>query len=63
MDRGTVSGTIEHLRHRGVTIVYGTKSREGTKGVLTDAYGVYADPEVGAMLDTLPIERSDRPRG
>lgn len=52
----------EYHRFEGVSdpddmaIVYGVEGRGGTKGVLTDAYGVYADPAVGALLDMLRIE-------
>src|SRR4029077_6748710 len=52
----------EYPRFEGVSdpddmaIVYALESREGTKGVLTDAYGAYSDPAVGAMLDILRIE-------
>ena len=52
----------EYHRFEGVSdpddmaVVYALESREGTKGVLTDAYGVYSDPAVGAMLDVLRID-------
>jgi hypothetical protein len=52
----------EYHRFEGVSdpddmaIVYALESREGTKGVLTDAFGAYSDPAVGAMLDILRIE-------
>lgn len=52
----------EYHRFEGVSdpddmaVVYALESREGTKGVLTDAYGVYSDPAVGAMLDILRID-------
>ena len=53
---------VEHHRFEGVSdpddmaVVYALESREGTKGVLTDAYGAYSDPAVGAMLDILRID-------
>jgi|SRR5258708_1327382 hypothetical protein len=40
-----------------MAVVYAIEGREGTRGVLTDAFGVYADPAVGAMLDILRIDR------
>ena len=52
----------EYHRFEGVSdpddmaVVYALESREGTKGVLTDAYGAYSDPAVGAMLDILRID-------
>ena len=52
----------EYHRFEGVSdpddmaIVYALESREGTKGVLTDAYGAYSDAAVGAMLDILRID-------
>ena len=52
----------EYHRFEGVSdpddmaIVYALESRSGTKGVLTDAYGVYADPAVGDMLGSLRVD-------
>jgi hypothetical protein len=46
----------EYHRFEGVSdpddmsIVYAIESRDGTRGVLVDAFGVYANPEVGAVL-------------
>jgi hypothetical protein len=40
-----------------MAVVYAIEGREGTRGVLTDAFGAYADPAVGAMLDILRIDR------
>jgi len=89
---GTLAGTLEHLRRRGVTasfgaappglrvtgsdrvyrpdqlrivehyrfegvsdpddmaVVYAIEADDGTRGVLVDAFGTYADPDVGAIL-------------
>ena len=56
----------EYHRFEGVSdpddmaVVYALETREGTKGVLTDAYGAYSDPAVGAMLDILRIDPGPR---
>ena len=42
-----------------MTVVYVLESKDGTRGVLVDAFGVYADPEVGAVLSTIPADRVD----
>ncbi|KPK12433.1 MAG: hypothetical protein AMJ68_01990 [Acidithiobacillales bacterium SG8_45] len=47
---------VEHYRFEGITnpadesIVFAIESHDGTKGVLVDAYGVYANPELTAFL-------------
>ena len=40
-----------------MAIVYAIESRSGVRGALVDAFGVYADPEVGALLERVPIRR------
>jgi hypothetical protein len=40
-----------------MSVVYALEARDGTRGVLVDAYGSYADPDVGAVLDRVPIDR------
>ena len=47
-------------------IVYGIETSNGTCGVLIDAYGPYASPELAAIVDRMPNERAipkagDRP--
>jgi len=42
-----------------MTIVYVLESKDGTRGVLVDAFGIYADPEVGALLSTIPDDRAN----
>jgi hypothetical protein len=37
-----------------MSIVYAIETRSGLCGTLTDAFGVYADPKVGAFLKTVP---------
>ena len=41
-----------------MTVVYVLESKDGTRGVLVDAFGIYADPEVGAVLSTIPDDRA-----
>ena len=43
-----------------MSIVYAIESRDGTRGTLVDAFGVYADPAVGALLERVPIRRAAR---
>ena len=42
-----------------MSIVYALEARDGTRGVLVDAYGSYADPDVGAVLEHVPIDPLD----
>lgn len=42
-----------------MAVVYALESTDGTRGVLVDAFGIYADPEVGALLSTIPDERAN----
>ena len=47
---------VEQYRFEGVSdpddmsIVYAIETRSGVRGTLTDAFGVYADPRVGAFV-------------
>ena len=38
-----------------LAVVYAIESTDGTRGTLVDAFGVYADPTVGALLDQVPV--------
>ena len=38
-----------------MAIVYAIESRDGTRGTLVDAFGVYANPAVGRILERVPI--------
>ena len=50
----------EYHRFEGVSdpddmaIVYALETRTGIRGTLTDAFGVYADPRVGAFMGAVP---------
>jgi hypothetical protein len=38
-----------------MSVIYAMEARDGTRGTLTDAYGAYADPAVGAIVDRIPV--------
>jgi hypothetical protein len=44
-------------------VVYALEASDGTRGMLVDAYGSYADPGVAAILDQLRVRRPGEPRG
>lgn len=54
----------EYHRFEGVSdpddmsIVYAIESRDGTRGTLVDAFGVYSNPAVSAVLASVPIRRA-----
>jgi hypothetical protein len=58
---------VEHHRFEGVSdpddmsILYAIETRSGLRGTLTDAFGVYADPLVGAFIRGLR-KAAPRPR-
>jgi hypothetical protein len=47
---------VGHYRFEGVSdpddmaVLYTIETRDGTRGTLTDAFGVYADPQVGEFI-------------
>ncbi|HJT20667.1 MAG TPA: hypothetical protein VJ746_09365 [Nitrospira sp.] len=47
----------EHHRFEGISdpddssVLYALEAGDGTKGLLIDAYGVYADSKIGALLN------------
>jgi hypothetical protein len=51
----------EYHRFEGVSdpddmsIVYALETRTGVRGTLTDAFGSYADPDVGAFMARVPV--------
>jgi len=57
---------VDHYRFEGTSdpddasVIYALEADDGTRGVLVDAYGAYADPAVGAVLDRMRVDR--RPR-
>jgi len=59
---------VEHYRFEGtsdpdeMSVVYAVESVDGTKGIIADAFGVYANPELGGFLNDVTIrEGSDMP--
>jgi hypothetical protein len=54
----------EYHRFEGVSdpddmaIVYGVEARNGVRGTVVDAFGVYSDPELGALMARVPIRQS-----
>lgn len=38
-----------------MSVIYALEARDGTRGTLTDAFGAYADPAVGAIMDRIPL--------
>jgi hypothetical protein len=52
----------EHYRFEGESdpddqsVVYAIETRDGTRGVLTDAYGVYANPELSEFLKDVKMQ-------
>jgi hypothetical protein len=47
---------VEHYRFEGASdpgdmaVVYALEAADGARGVLVDAFGTYADPDVGAVI-------------
>lgn len=42
-----------------MAILYGIESRSGTKGILLDAYGTYANAEVSDFIKKVPIDKEN----
>jgi hypothetical protein len=53
----------EYHRFEGVSdpddmaILYGIETRSGVRGTLVDAFGVYADPRVGDVMEEVAVRR------
>ena len=47
---------VEHHRFEGasdpdeMSVVYAIEARDGTRGILVDAYGVYSNPDLSSFL-------------
>jgi hypothetical protein len=56
---------VDHYRFEGtsdpddMSVIYALEARDGTRGTLTDAFGTYADPSVGAVLDRMGLARTE----
>ena len=52
---------VEHFRFEGasdpddMSVVYAIESIDGFKGVIADAFGLYADADLGGFLETVEI--------
>ena len=52
---------VEHHRFEGASdpddqsVVYGIEASDGTRGVVVDAYGVYADPRLSELLKNVKV--------
>ena len=52
---------VEHFRFEGasdrddMSVVYAIESIDGLKGVIADAFGLYADADLGGFLETVEI--------
>jgi hypothetical protein len=52
---------VEHHRFEGasdpddLSVVYGIEASDGTRGVVVDAYGAYADPRLSEVLKDVKI--------
>ena len=52
---------VKHYRFEGtsdpddMSVIYALKSRDGTAGLIADAFGTYANPGLGSFLDKVPI--------
>ena len=42
-----------------MSVVYAIEARDGTRGILVDAFGVYANPDLGVFLQNVKM-REDR---
>jgi hypothetical protein len=55
---------VEHYRFEGASnpddmaVVYAIESRDGIRGALVDAFGVYANPKLGEFLHKVKIRET-----
>ena len=45
-----------------MSVIYALEARDGTRGTLTDAYGSYADPTIGAVIERMNAKPFPRRR-
>ena len=54
----------EYHRFEGISdpddmaIVYGIEARNGLRGTVVDAFGVYSDPALSAFLERVPVRQT-----
>ena len=52
---------VEHYRFEGasdpedMSVVYAIESSDGTRGIIADAFGAYANPDLGAFLSNVGV--------
>ena len=46
-----------------MSVIYAIEANDGTRGTLTDAFGTYADPAIGAIIGRIPVEPAVATRG
>lgn len=55
---------VEHHRFEGISdpddmsVIYAVESLDGTRGTIVDAYGVYANPRLGAALQRIGMKEN-----
>jgi hypothetical protein len=55
---------VEHHRFEGASdpddtaVVYAVESRDGVRGIVVDAFGMYADPKLGEFLQKVRIREA-----
>jgi hypothetical protein len=55
---------VEHHRFEGISnpddmsVIYAVEASDGTRGTIVDAFGVYANPELGAALQKIPMKEN-----
>jgi hypothetical protein len=41
-------------------IIYAITAKDGTKGILTDSYGAYSDPEMAKIISEIPVREEHK---
>ncbi len=44
-----------------ISILYAITTKSGTKGILTDAYGKYADERITEFIKNVPVDKKPQP--
>jgi hypothetical protein len=56
---------VEHYRFEGASdpddtsVVYAIESADGIRGIIADAFGVYANPQLGSFLNNVRIREEN----
>lgn len=62
--RGNELSIVEHHRFEGVSdpddmsVVYAIEASDGMRGTIVDAFGVYANPKLGAALQRIAMKEN-----